>query len=1131
MSTQTSDGYTVFTTGTAVNGDYAVYEYETSQIPQLFTDSLALEDNYTYVGSTERIGSRLPDSLPDESVNAVTTSEPTRSFSAMPLTSGIEIGQFGNLVDIHGKVQKTTLTLNDGNGEPVKFQLSGPGYGVVEQGDDDAWSVVLYGTTEKTTLKINGKKGSSAFVQNIDSQGNALKQISAANVNVTGDIDVQGGLAKLTIGDISSDDGVTHNIVIGGSNKTSISGKNFKDVSLDASDNLIKVKVADWTNSNSTVETIEAALISGIQSSNNLEADIFAYLIGKISAKNDVDSTINSLFVNGFSAKNNFTGTIAADYIKNVSIGGDATDVFILGGSNLGLNNQFGGGDDWLADLPGGVVKVAIKGDAHNLVVGSGINPVDGILFNGDDVLAGADSPKDYAVKSFKVDGNITGDSYLIALNPPKSISVNKQKSAPQDSSLYTTIVPNFSTSFSSSTDSVVMGQIENVIFTYNLGVTGRDVGLYEVDPIALDWTSGDFLLNLYDDGNYLHGDATANDGIYSNIIDVQGDAAGESLAFAGVVNLSRSQTATIDVISPSEHLFTSSTDVVVEGIPENIHFTYNVGSTGHTVGLYKVDPVDLDWESGDFLLNLYDDGNASHGDTVAGDGIYSNIIAVQGDTAGESLGFAGVVDSSSSDTAVVDVVSAPSLEEAQAELDFYNSVQNVLTASLEGGAGDQEALDDVLEYLQSAPGVVTDSIWYNDNIAGWVSSLGINYGVSLFPEEERASEYTLTSDDAASFSQSFSATLDEELVLVGEAIVIAPFKYDFEPTDESNEIADMLSDHGMDVTTVYNTSSAVETVSISSFKNLGQYEAVIITSHGDTAMVNNRESVIICTNDRMTTAGELISNFTDLATGRSMLINNAFAITPSFISYYSGSFDDSIIYVGSCRSTYNSTMANAFINAGAGAYIGYDNYVGYTFAYNHGKDAFVELVDGDTVSELDDLGDTDSAPDYAVFEYIGDEDATLPIDGILLNDHELWIEYKWGQNVSDLDTGTAFLGVTVGWSWNSSGEYLDWSGDDISAGGSEQVVVDLNSAFDDGMWSGTTTVSMMAGWYIPHDGYGPATLTVALRNINTGELENTVQKTISPGEQSSAATTPVGSVEIKSQREGDAAIVSFAWS
>jgi hypothetical protein len=71
----------------------------------------------------------------------------------------------------------------------------------------------------------------------------------------------------------------------------------------------------------------------------------------------------------------------------------------------------------------------------------------------------------------------------------------------------------------------------------------------------------------------------------------------------------------------------------------------------------------------------------------------------------------------------------------------------------------------------------------------------------------------------------------------------------------------------------------------------------------------------------------------------------------------------------------------------------------------------------------------------------------------------------------------------------------------------------------------------MMAGWYSPAEGYGPATLTVALKNINTGELVNTVQKTISPGEQSSAATTPVGSVEIKSQREGDAAIVSFAWS
>ena len=199
MSTQTFDGYAVFTTGTSINGDYTIYEYETSQIPLLFTNSLTVEDSYTYLGATGRIGSRLPDSLPDESANAVTTPEPTRSFSAIPLTSGTQIGQFGNLVDIHGKVKKTTLTLNDSNGQPVKFQLSGPGIGVVEQAPTGEWSVILSGTTEKTTLKINGKKGSNASVLDIDSQGNALKQISAANVNVTGDIDVQGGLLSAVV--------------------------------------------------------------------------------------------------------------------------------------------------------------------------------------------------------------------------------------------------------------------------------------------------------------------------------------------------------------------------------------------------------------------------------------------------------------------------------------------------------------------------------------------------------------------------------------------------------------------------------------------------------------------------------------------------------------------------------------------------------------------------------------------------------------------------------------------------------------------------------------------------------------------------------------------------------------------
>ncbi|MFW6155389.1 MAG: hypothetical protein ACOC95_09250, partial [Planctomycetota bacterium] len=123
---------------------------------------------------------------------------------------------------------------------------------------------------------------------------------------------------------------------------------------------------------------------------------------------------------------------------------------------------------------------------------------------------------------------------------------------------------------------------------------------------------------------------------------------------------------------------------------------------------------------------------------------------------------------------------------------------------------------------------------------------------------------------------------------------------------------------------------------------------------------------------------------------------------------------------------------------------------------------------------------------------------------------------------------GTSFLGDRTGWSCGYDAPYLDWSGDDTSAGGAETVVVDLDGSFDNGEWSGSTTVTLAAGWYSPAEGYGPATLTVALRHQDTGEMIDTVVQSISPGRQSSCATTLVGTVNVLTEGLGDDATVWF---
>lgn len=107
-----------------------------------------------------------------------------------------------------------------------------------------------------------------------------------------------------------------------------------------------------------------------------------------------------------------------------------------------------------------------------------------------------------------------------------------------------------------------------------------------------------------------------------------------------------------------------------------------------------------------------------------------------------------------------------------------------------------------------------------------------------------------------------------------------------------------------------------------------------------------------------------------------------------------------------------------------------------------------------------------------------------------------------------DLDTGTTFLGDKAGWSCGSGGDYMSWSGDDTSADGTETITVDVEKALDDGAWASSVVIDCAAGWYIPAGGSGSATLTVKYRG-------DTQTKTVSPGSQSSCATTGVATITV----------------
>jgi hypothetical protein len=80
----------------------------------------------------------------------------------------------------------------------------------------------------------------------------------------------------------------------------------------------------------------------------------------------------------------------------------------------------------------------------------------------------------------------------------------------------------------------------------------------------------------------------------------------------------------------------------------------------------------------------------------------------------------------------------------------------------------------------------------------------------------------------------------------------------------------------------------------------------------------------------------------------------------------------NSVVYFGACRSTYNDTMANAVIAAGASTYVGYSDYVAGSFAHLWGSDFWDKLLEGKDTGESFTTGQVEADANPARYDLRG---------------------------------------------------------------------------------------------------------------------------------------------------------------
>jgi hypothetical protein len=399
---------------------------------------------------------------------------------------------------------------------------------------------------------------------------------------------------------------------------------------------------------------------------------------------------------------------------------------------------------------------------------------------------------------------------------------------------------------------------------------------------------------------------------------------------------------------------------------------------------------------------SLTDDGNLSNSDEIKGDGIFS-IRKLFSSSSAQRIRLRIALQQGpvviNSNVFFLDVFT----HLTDAELNTIKSLQNNAEQFYHAFAGTrQEARNATLALVLQSPDVLQAGISESGNGIWVLYNSGIVGGLVLNPGNTRGGG--ATASPLRPFSNPYAAFFSQPMPFQGaganeianrKAIVLSPFLFQFGATDEGAAITQLLNDSTCpkyDVATLTNTAVTVNVV-----KTLNQYGIVAMSTHGD-SFYNGILSfwtdqfgwnflgaqVVFLTGQEATTANKA-QNEIDLKKGRLAITNNGagyYAILPSFIQYYSGGgYPNSLVYIGACRSTFNNSMANAFLGKGAKTYLGFSEYVDSGFAGTTAIDFFTKFIGEPTMTTGDSftpgLSDTSSPP--AFFQMRGSTTLTKP--------------------------------------------------------------------------------------------------------------------------------------------------------
>ncbi|MDQ3022763.1 MAG: hypothetical protein M3R04_00025 [bacterium] len=211
-------------------------------------------------------------------------------------------------------------------------------------------------------------------------------------------------------------------------------------------------------------------------------------------------------------------------------------------------------------------------------------------------------------------------------------------------------------------------------------------------------------------------------------------------------------------------------------------------------------------------------------------------------------------------------------------------------------------------------------------------------------------------------------------------ALFLAPYRSDFAPSDETPLIHDLFLQKVCPDFEENLYSNAACTVEV--FKTMADFGVVMISTHGNSYFGSytspmwggttvTPDTQCVFNSREAPTAASMVTYSADLIAGR-LVAAGTYRITPSFVREYCDDMPNTIVYIGSCRSTWNDSLADAFTDNGAGTFVGFSDYVGVVWAFNWGMDFWTKMLASNNTGGAWTAGQVETDADPARYDLRG---------------------------------------------------------------------------------------------------------------------------------------------------------------